>query len=229
MFWKAFDSGSPFQVTPIAPAVLDTMKLVFGEDARNFFGGPIINEDIMALDIDDLEYKKLKEIMKYNWNTYGPSWTYRFQTNDKAEILKQYQQMTGVPVLDPLINKFVKVGPNPILDTAREYEKIENDRDNVMIVARKDAIKKILQGKTDLTQEEINSIGLMKEDIVENAEFIRQLGDLVGADELLIEYVVGDRRQRINILRAMHKYRTQNPEFYKKWEEARKGLSKLTK
>ena len=229
MFWKAFDSGSPFQVTPIAPAVLDTMKLILGEDARNFFGGPIIDEDIMALDIDDLEYKKLFEIMKYNWNTYGPSWTYRFQTNDKAEILKQYEQMTGVPVLDPLINKFVKVGPNPILDTAREYEKIENDRDNVMIVARKDAIKKILQGKTDLTQEEINSIGLMKEDMVENAEFIRQLGDLVGADELLIEYVVGDRRQRINILRAMHKYRTQNPEFYKKWEEARKGLSKLTK
>jgi len=46
---------------------------------------------------------------------------------------------------------------------------------------------------------------------------------------LLIEYVVGNRKQRINILRSMHKYRTQMPRFYEKWEEARKGLSKLVK
>ena len=229
MFWKGFDSGSPFQVTPIAPAVLDTLNLIFGEDAKNYFGGPLIDEDIMKLDIDDLGYKKLKELMKYNWNTYGPNWIYKFQSNDKAEILKQYEKMTGIPLLDPLINKFVKVGPNPILDTAREYNKLENDRENLMIVARKDALKKILQGKINLTQDELNSLGMMKQDVVENTEFIRQLGQFVGADELLIEYVVGDRKQRINILRSMHKYRTQMPRFYEKWEEARKGLSKLVK
>jgi len=86
-----------------------------------------------------------------------------------------------------------------------------------MIVARKDALKKILQGKINLTQDELNSLGMMKQDIVENTEFIRQLGQFVGADELLIEYVVGDRKQRINILRSMHKYRTQMPRFYEKW------------
>ena len=231
MFWKGINGGLPTgQINPAVKMMVDTMRVVFGEDVTNTFGSPLLDKDVMKLDITDLEGKKLKAILKHNWNVYGPNWVYKFHNNDKAKILKEYEQITGFRPIDAIFSRFVKVGPQVIVDKKREYDKINADHQNKMLVARQDAINKILSGRvSELNRDEKNSLGLLKQDVIDNNEFIRQLVQQFGANELVAEFLNGDRQQKLHALKAMEYFRHNYPQYFEKVQETIKKAKEKQK
>ena len=209
MWWEGLTHPLPHQ-TPLITQIYTTLASIFGDDIKDRFGSPIFDPLIQKMDLLEEEKVKLFELMKYNWNTYGISWIHEFTAKFEDGIVTEYEHMTGFPLIDPLINRFLKVGNDPVMDIYYDHKNIENRIMTNMQYHMRTAIDKIVQGGNyEFTKQEQMAIQFTP-DITNNSYFMEQLGNQIEATELLKEWMMADTKERLMILKAIKKVQQKN-------------------
>ena len=189
------------------------MCRVLGQEVRDRFGNPIFDPLIQKMDWLERDAVKLQETLKHVWNTNGPSFVHKFKSKFKKDIAKEYTNITGFPLVDPLIERFLKVGENPVVDEYYNIKNVENRLLNLKQYDLRTAIDKIATGKIDeLTANEKQALVLTPQ-LANNTYFIENISNAAEISELLQIFLTGDTKDRAMALKAMKKIMGSAPDL----------------
>ena len=146
MWWDAITSIAP-KSNPFIEQFNAFMGTVKGEDVKDRFGRDIIHPIINKLDMTERDYVKSIELLKWNWNSFGVKWVYKFKAKFRDEIISEYEEMTGFPLVDQLISSFLKVGDRPVMDEYHDIINIESSLHNTQQYDLRTGIDKLLDGR----------------------------------------------------------------------------------
>ena len=199
-FWRVGGNNLP-QVTTWITIMTEVSNLMSGNPIVNRYNHPVFDEGIQKSNWSDNEHLKLWETLKYMWNQYGMSWIYESKAKFKNEAIKDFENITGIPILvDPLISRFFKVGDNPIVSKYHENKKLEDKLLTSTRVKAKLWIDKALSGRVDeITEEERIAITLTS-DLADNEYLLRTILNAGEVSELLQELLMADAKEREMII-----------------------------
>ena len=222
-FWGAIGSGLP-QTTPFIGMIKEVADLFTGKNVYNKWDSPIFDQDIMDLDMFDKDNAKLKESMKYIFNSYGGALTavHKFKYKFKDDIAKEMTELTGLPFVDPLIQKFLKVGDNVLLDEFYDLKGVEKGLEQSIRYDLKTALHKMGDGNFDFTKGEQEALTLYP-DLKNNKIFLEQLSNQAGGTELIKAWITGDKKDRMLILQALKNVVNNNPDYEIKFKSDKKN------
>jgi len=211
-FWETTKSGLP-QISPFLVLMSEVSQMVLGQEVRDRFGNPIFDPLIQKMDWLERDAVKLQETLKHVWNTNGPSFVHKFKSKFKKDIAKEYTNITGFPLIDPLIERFLKVGENPVVDEYYNIKNVENRLLNLKQYDLRTAIDKIATGKIDeLTANEKQALVLTPQ-LANNTYFIENISNAAEISELLQIFLTGDTKDRAMALKAMKKIMGSAPDL----------------
>ena len=198
------------QVTTWITILTEVGQLMAGHPVVNRYNHPIFDEGIQKSNWSDNDHLKLWETLKYMWNQYGLSWVYKSKAKFKNEAIKDFENITGIPVLvDPLFTRFFKVGNNPIVLKYQENKRLESKLLNATQVKAKLWMDKALSGRADeITEEETVAIALTA-DLADNEYLQRSILNAGEVSELLQEFVVADAKERELLLLSIQQVLSQ--------------------
>tara|TARA_X000001388_G_scaffold54179_1_gene39755 strand:- start:304 stop:7293 length:6990 start_codon:yes stop_codon:yes gene_type:complete len=222
-FWSAVNTGLP-QVTPFIGMIKDVGDLFTGKNVYNKWDSLVMDETIMNLDINAKNNAKLKESFKYIWNSYGGALNaiHKFKMKFKDDIAEELTDLTGMPFIDPLIKKFLKVGNEPVMDEFNELNEIEKNLENEVRYELKNAIYKMQEGNFNFTKAEQEALVLYP-DLTHNNLFLEQMSDQAGVSELLKAWITADKKERLLLLKAIKNVVNANPDYEIKFKNDKKN------
>ena len=213
-FWGAVSMGGP-NVTPFVTMTTDIINTIMGEKVETKWGSPAFDDTIMNMDLFEANGAKAKESLKYLWNTYGGAFNmiHKFKMKFKDDIAQELTDLTGLPFIDPVIKRFLKVGNNPVMSKYYDYKGIEKKLENSMQYHAKMAIMKMSEGNYDFTQDEQDALVLTGDGLKNNTFFLEMLVNQSGGSELINEWITGNKKERLMILQAIKNAYNINPEL----------------
>ena len=218
MWWDAVTQGIP-KTNPLVEQILNNIRAVTGDDVKDRFNRDIIDPLVMKLDMTERSWVKTRELLKWNWNTYGAKWVYKFKAKFKDEIISEYEEMTGFPLVDQLISRFLKVGDHPVMDEYYDIKNIEKSLYNTQQYDLREGIDKLLDGRgNELTDSEKQAM-IMNPSFAQNTYFMEQLCNAAECGELIKEFINADKKERAMLLQAIINVTEQNPNYEIKFKK----------
>ena len=211
-YWGAISMGGP-NITPFITMTNDVLNMISGDKVETKWGSPAFDETIMNMDLFEADGAKAKESLKYLWNTYGGAFNmiHKFKMKFKDDIAQELTDITGLPFIDPVIKRFLKVGNNPIMSEYYDIKGVEKKLENNMQYHTKTAIMKMSEGNYDFTKDEEQALILTGDSLKNNNFFLEMLVNQSGGSELINEWITGDKKDRQMILMAIKRAYDTNP------------------
>jgi hypothetical protein len=212
MFMKQMALGLP-QQTPFFTMMYDVFTMIGGGNPLNRWDAPVLDRNMAELSISDRGGVKGKEILKYLWNTNGGNFVYKFDQafDNKSKISKEYERLTGFPIVDPFINRFVKIGNHPVIKKYNEKKMSLSHSEALVAYDLRTAIDKLVDSKEPLTKEEKFALSYTN-NLANNSYLIEKLAVSGEGLELLGELLGADSKEMILILQAIEEIRLQKAE-----------------
>ena len=171
-----------------------------GRDITDRWGRPIIDPLLMRT---DMSWEKSGELFKYFWNTYGVFYAHEFKMDGKREIAKEFEDITGITIVDSMIERFIKVGDSSFELNYNKLKKIDNRIYDQRQWDLRKAINKIIDGKAnEITESELKAL-IFSPNLKENSYFLKTLAHMEETSGLLEALITADQREKIIIFKAL--------------------------
>ena len=218
MWWDAVTQGIP-KTNPFIEQIVSNIRAITGDDVKDRFNRDIVDPLVMKLDLTERNFIKTKELLKWNWNTYGAKWIYKFRAFGKDDIVSEYEEMTGFPLADQLISRFLKVGDNPVMDEYYDIQNVEKSLYNTQQYDLRTGIDKLLDGRgNELTDNEKQAM-IMNPTFAQSDHIMEQLCNSADCSELIKEFMIADKKERAMLLQAIINVMEQNPNYEIKFKK----------
>tara|TARA_E500000305_G_C3986765_1_gene219799 strand:+ start:5 stop:1204 length:1200 start_codon:yes stop_codon:yes gene_type:complete len=165
-----------------------------------FSGTSIIDRDIFE---SDLELKKTKEFMKYQFNNnIGTVAGYKFKSDSLEELESELEEILGYPIIGRQIANYLMVGNNPDEVMARQSVREQRVEDATDRVIYKDALNKLVDpfNNEPFKPREIEMIIKNQKYIKHNDVVKRALSRAMGGNDFVEYFLTGTRKEQIAIL-----------------------------
>jgi hypothetical protein len=151
--------------------------------------------------------RKNKELLKWFFNTYSGQGLYKFKSNDYKEISSELEEMLDMPVVGRILNRFVKIGNNPIVGFIENSEgglqQFEKENAQVTLDFR-EAIKNLTTGEP-LTNKHKMALLTRSEALKTNKLLIDRLSQMAGGTVLLQDFLTetDSKKQAIMVMKLV--------------------------
>jgi len=199
MFTQQIANPTP-GIAPYITMMFEIWGSFQGRDITDRWGRPIIDPLLMKT---DTSWEKSFELFKYFWNTYGVSYIHEFKMDGKKEISKEFEDITGITIVDSMIERFIKVGDSSFELNYNKLKKIDNRIYDQRQWDLRKAINKITDGKSnELTESELKAL-IFSPNLKENSYFLKTLANMEETSGLLEALITADQREKIIIFKAL--------------------------
>ena len=171
-----------------------------GRDITDRWGRPIIDPLLMKT---DTSWEKSFELFKYFWNTYGVSYIHEFKMDGKKEISKEFEDITGITIVDSLIERFIKVGDSSFELNYNKLKKVDQRIYDQRQWDLRKAINKITDGKIkELSESELKAL-IFTPNLKDNRYLLRTLANMEETSGLLEALITADQREKVLIWKTI--------------------------
>jgi len=151
--------------------------------------------------------RKNKEILKWFFNTYTGQGIYKFKSNDYKEVSSELEELLDMPVVGRILNRFVKIGNNPIVGFIENSEGglQQFEKENAQVTLDfKEAIKNLTTGEP-LNEKHKIALVIRGEALKTNKLLIERLSQQAGGTVLLQEFLTetDSKKQAIMIMKLV--------------------------
>jgi len=151
--------------------------------------------------------RKNKELLKWFFNTYSGQGLYKFKSNDYKEISSELEEMLDMPVVGRILNRFVKIGNNPIVGYMENSEGglQQYEKENAQVTLDfKEAIVNLTTGEP-LTNKHKMALLARSESLKTNKLLIDRLSQMAGGTVLLQDFLTetDSKKQAIMIMKLV--------------------------
>lgn len=201
MWWQGVANPTP-TIAPYITMVFEMMGAFLGRDVTDRWGRTIIDPLLMRT---DMSWEKSAELLKYFWNTYGAGFIHEFEMDGKKEIAKEFEDVTGITIVDSMIERFIKVGDSSFELNYNKLKKIDNRIYDQRQWDLRKAINKITDGKiNELTESELKAL-IFTPNLKDNHYLLKTLANMEETSGLLEALITADQREKIIIFKALKK------------------------
>jgi hypothetical protein len=199
MWWQGVANPTP-SIAPYITMIIEMMSAFLGRDVTDRWGRPIIDPLLMKT---DMSWEKASEIFKYFWNTNGVFYAHEFKMDGKKEIAKEFEDITGITIVDSMIERFIKVGDSSFELNYNKLKKIDNRIYDQRQWDLRKAINKITDGKiNELTESELKAL-IFTPNLKDNHYLLKTLANMEETSGLLEALITADTREKIIIFKAL--------------------------
>ena len=151
--------------------------------------------------------RKNKELLKWFFNTYSGQGLYKFKSNNFEEISSELEEMLDMPVVGRILNRFVKIGNNPIVGYMENSEGglQQYEKENAQVTLDfKEAIVNLTTGEP-LTNKHKMALLARSESLKTNKLLIDRLSQMAGGTVLLQDFLTetDSKKQAIMIMKLV--------------------------
>jgi len=151
--------------------------------------------------------RKNKELLKWFFNTYSGQGLYKFKSNDYKEISSELEEMLDMPVVGRILNRFVKIGNNPIIGYMENSEGglQQYEKENAQVTLDfKEAIVNLTTGEP-LTNKHKMALLARSESLKTNNLLIDRLSQMAGGTVLLQDFLTetDSKKQAIMVMKLV--------------------------
>ncbi len=208
-FQKYFDfaSGQGYSLNPIFKFIPDILTSIGGDAPFDSFKNRSSIDRTTQLANDD---RRVMEIQKWFWNSYGGQSIHKFKGRNEVEIAHELQELLEVPIVGRMIARFIKIGDNVAVPAMREAVKtmdVEDARTHLDFVDGMNIIiNNSVAGETEkreLSEAHIIAIA-KKQDVIKDSPILQtHLLQAGGASQQLQYFLeIDSEKKRIVALKA---------------------------
>ena len=199
MFTQQIANPTP-GIAPYITMMFEIWGSFQGRDITDRWGRPIIDPLLMKT---DTSWEKSFELFKYFWNTYGVSYIHEFKMDGKKEISKEFEDVTGITIMDSMIERFIKVGDSSFELNYNKLKKVDQRIYDQRQWDLRKAINKITDGKIkELSESELKAL-IFTPNLKDNRYLLRTLAHMGETSGLLEALITADQREKVLIWKTI--------------------------